>query len=345
MEQSLVIKVESVDVCPLCGNADRDVLYEGLTDQLYGVPGKWTYRKCRCCGLIFMTPRPTIEDAGKAYTVYPTHAPIVLPDNLPRRLRSYVWRGYLANRFGYVQGVSRLQRIIGWLAYLHPGQREYANGNIMHLPASRRGRVLDVGCGTGYVINELRTFGWDVEGVDPDLEAADVAWKAFGLKIGTGMLEDQSYPSDKFDAVLMNHVIEHVHDPVNLLRECHRILRPGGLLVVATPNAESLGHNYFGANWRVLEPPRHLTIFSSRTLFQLAEEAGFSTPQIRTTIRGADGVYIESKKLGAMGAEVIGQNPASTKEKVAGQIFQYWECANVYLRPGAGEELLMVVEK
>ena len=80
------------------------------------------------------------------------------------------------------------------------------------------------------------------------------------LKVRVGALEDQSYPPDHFDAVVSSHVTEHVHDPVSLLRECRRVLRPGGLLVVVTSNGKSIGSGRFGTDWRVLEPPRHITV-------------------------------------------------------------------------------------
>ncbi len=125
------------------------------------MPGEWTYKRCLRCTLVFLDPRPTREDVGKAYAVYPTHTSVELPDSLPRRLRSYVRGGYLANKFGYGEGADRLQRLAGWLVHLHPGQREYMNRSIMYLPASCRGRVLDVGSGAGGVLEELRRLGWE----------------------------------------------------------------------------------------------------------------------------------------------------------------------------------------
>lgn len=344
-ERSIPFATEDVDSCPLCGHQGKKLLYEGLGDRLLGVPGSWTYKRCSCCTLIFLDPRPNEKDIGKAYASYPTHSPAPLPPTLLRRLRSYARRGYLADRFGYEDGVGGLQKLAGWLFYLHPGQREYVNGSIMYLPARHRGRVLDVGAGAGEVLSELRRLGWEVEGVDPDAEAAQSTLRNHGLKLRTGTLEEQSYPSDRFDAVVTSHVIEHVHDPVGFLRECRRVLRPGGMLVLATPNAESLGYGFFGADWRVLEPPRHLTIFSRRTLSLLAAEAGFSDARIRTTVRGADGIYMESKKLRTAGASTVGENTISGKEKMLGQVFLYGEWAIAKIRPRAGEELLMVAAK
>jgi 2-polyprenyl-3-methyl-5-hydroxy-6-metoxy-1,4-benzoquinol methylase len=348
MDGSYALSTEDVRACPLCGSADKEVLFTGLRDRFFGVPGEWTYKRCRRCTLVFLDPRPTREDIGKAYAVYSTHALVALPDNLPRRLRSYVRGGYLTNKFGYGTGVDRLQRLAGWLAYLHPGQREYMNGSIMYLPASHRGRVLDVGCGAGEALDELRRLGWEVEGVDPDPEAVANAVRNRGLKVRVGTLKDQGYPPDHFDAVVLSHTIEHVHDPVSLLKECRHVLRPGSLLVVATPNTESMGSGYFGPDWRVLEPPRHLTLFSRKTLSQAARAAGLSLLELRTTVRGANGVFTESRELRAVrtaSESLIRQKPAPVLERLKGHAYQYVVSTALWAIPDAGEELLMVATK
>jgi SAM-dependent methyltransferase len=90
-----------------------------------------------------------------------------------------------------------------------------------------------------------------------------------------GSLENTRFPDQSFDAVTLNQVIEHVHDPVSLIRECLRILKPGGKLVLATPNIESFGHQIFGRNWSHLDSPRHLMLFSMKTLRECAVRAGF----------------------------------------------------------------------
>jgi SAM-dependent methyltransferase len=79
-----------------------------------------------------------------------------------------------------------------------------------------------------------------------------------------------------YDVITLSHVIEHVHDPSALLRAIYRMLRPGGLLWLETPNLDSLGHARFGRNWRGLEPPRHLLLFSVDSLKFALAQAGFT---------------------------------------------------------------------
>jgi 2-polyprenyl-3-methyl-5-hydroxy-6-metoxy-1,4-benzoquinol methylase len=340
-----VIHSEDVLRCPLCGSESKRELYDGLRDRIWGAPGEWAYKSCRNCGLVFLDPRPTQEDISKAYAVYPTHSSVTLSNNLPRRLRSYLRRGYIAGKFGYTKGVPRLQRLVGRLVYLHPGQREVMNASIMYLSAKHRGRVLDVGAGAGAILNELRNLGWGAEGIDFDAEAVKSAVRTYDLDVKVGTLEDQRYPSGQFDAVVMSHVIEHVHDPVQLLGECWRILKPGGMFVVVTPNAESLGRWYFGVDWTVLEPPRHLTVFSCKTLGRAARQAGIPCADLKTTARGANGIFILSKKLRLSKTATVGHQPFSVSEKLMGHAYQYLVSLTLRFMPGAGEELLMIAVK
>lgn len=343
MYDTTVISSEEILQCPVCGGAKKGPLHTSLEDQLFGAPGQWSYDECYSCGLVFLSPRPTRMDIGKAYADYSTHLTLPLPDTLLRRLRSYLRTGYLAGRYGYLEGIGTVQRVAGLLLYLHPGQREYVDGSIMHLPASRRGRVLDVGCGAGETLTELRRLGWQTEGVEPDPRAAEHAIRR-GLDVKVGLLEDQRYPSGSFDAITMSHVIEHVHDPIVLLAECRRVLKPNGLLVVTTPNVKSLGHHLFGRHWRVLEVPRHLTVFSRETLTLALHEAGFSGVAVRTTTRGADGIVIEGQRMKA-GGPAIGRQPASILEKLVGQSYQYVAVTAMKLNRDAGEELLATAGK
>src|SRR5262249_51863612 len=105
------------------------------------------------------------------------------------------------------------------------------------------------------------------------------------LEVRQGSLEEQNFPPQSFNAVTMSHVIEHVHEPLKMLQECHRILKPGGMLVAVTPNVSSTGHKLFRSAWFPLEPPRHLHLFTPQSLKRLGHEAGFTTVEVKTSTR------------------------------------------------------------
>lgn len=279
--------------CALCGSPG-DVLYQDQRDRLFGAPGTWDLKRCSGpdCGLIWLDPMPLAEEIGKAYAHYYTHAS---RDGAGRkgflkRVYELMKTGYLANKYNYRSDLQSLAaRILGRLLPLFPVRRMNLDGQVRFLRALPEGRLLDVGCGSGDWLMFMRSLGWRVAGVDFDENALKVA-REKGLEVTCGALEQANFPEGTFDAVTLNHVIEHVPDPVQTLAECRRVLKPGGKLVLFTPNALSLGHRIFKQDWRGLETPRHLHIFSTRSMPALLELAGFKNITIRPDI-GPSVVY------------------------------------------------------
>jgi ubiquinone/menaquinone biosynthesis C-methylase UbiE len=215
--------------------------------------------------------------------------------------------------------------------------------NAMYLPVKPRGRLLEVGSGGGDNLRALQNIGWVVEGVDFDPEAVETARRK-GLHVRQGLLEEQQYPDEHFDAVTMSHLIEHVPDPLRLLLESRRVLSPGGRLVVVTPNVASIGHRLFSAAWLPLDPPRHLHLFSPRALSSLADRAGFQKRRVFTTIREAGNVFIASRNIKHSERYVWGSvQPRLLKKAAKGMAFMEW--AYLVFSPLAGEELVLVAEK
>jgi SAM-dependent methyltransferase len=227
---------------------------------------------------------PIRDDLGAAYAGYYTHSSLD-PASTPGRLkRAYVAikSSYLAVRYDYASGpVSTGVRLMAALLYVLPNRREAVDDEVRYLRAMRGGRLLDVGTGSGGWLEAMHTRGWRVQGVDFDPRAVAAARRR-GLRVDEGALEAQGYPPASFDAITLNHVIEHVPDPISTLRECRRVLKPGGRLVLVTPNAASLGHRLFRSAWRGLEPPRHLHIFAPGPMRASLARAGFTRFSIRT---------------------------------------------------------------
>ena len=241
--------------CPLCDSAGVEI-YTGLTDGLFGAPGRWNFRRCENpdCGLWWLDPMPLMEDLPKAYEHYSTHVDDSSSPDLRRRLTRATFRFALC-----LMGLD--------------GERERSRS--LYLSQKSPGRLLEVGCGSGTHLVRLRDQGWNVCGQEVDLLAAEVARKTYNLDVVVAPLESAGFAENSFDAVAMNHVIEHVVEPVHLLAECHRLLRPGGDLIVVTPNVDSFLHQHFRAYWRALEPPRHVHLFNPGTLRQAVHRAGF----------------------------------------------------------------------
>jgi SAM-dependent methyltransferase len=145
-------------------------------------------------------------------------------------------------------------------------------------------RLLDVGCSSGAFLASAAAAGLAVEGVEPSPEAAESARRA-GFKVFTGLLEDARYPDACFDLVTLVEVLEHLADPGALLAECRRILRPGGIVLVTTPNADSWTARALGGDWEVFSLTGmggHVSFFNPRSLQLLAGRAGFDTLKVET---------------------------------------------------------------
>jgi SAM-dependent methyltransferase len=138
------------------------------------------------------------------------------------------------------------------------------------------GKVLDIGCGRGLLLSKLRERGWQPRGTELSEEAATYARDRLGLPVTTEALQDCNFAGEEFDLVILWHVLEHVAAPRAMLNEVSRILKPGGILLVAVPNFGSWESRRSGRGWFHLDVPRHLTHFTSRTLQGALEASGLS---------------------------------------------------------------------
>ncbi len=236
--------------CNLCGADDAVTRYPCTVKQ--GESGDWrafrcthsgygrhhTIVQCQQCGLVYTDPRPDGQDIVETYQA--------VEDPL-----------YIEEREG---------RVLTFEHHLKPLER---------LAGPPNGRsLLDVGCYIGIFVEIAACHGWDAWGVEPSRWAVEQA-QARGLHVVQGMLETADLPEEYFDVVTMWDVIEHLPDPAGSLREIARILKPNGLLVVATPQLDSIDAKLFSRFWIGYELPRHLTMFSRDTLSKMTELAGF----------------------------------------------------------------------
>ena len=345
------MKATDINTCPapkcfLCGTTG-ELLYSGMRDRSFAAPGEWSERRCPKpgCGLIWLDPQPTPEDIGKAYQTYYTHDQPTPGTSLLRDAVYGVWQSYLRVRLGYKHGVGPPWRAIFCpLALLHPGGLDELDSAAMYLHApTSPARVLDVGCGSGVLLARMKSLGWEAQGVEVDPGGVAAA-RARGVQIHQGQLTDAKFPDNHFDAVHSAHVIEHVHDPVVLLRECFRILKPGGKLVIITPNTASFGHRHFGSAWLNLDPPRHLILFNKQTLRSVAEKQGFVVERLDTTVRSAWVYGTLSRQIQRTGRGEMSDlgRPACL---IHGVIFQLRERVLKWFNRESGDELLLVATK
>jgi 2-polyprenyl-3-methyl-5-hydroxy-6-metoxy-1,4-benzoquinol methylase len=243
-----VVEWEEPD-CLLCGGRRWAAVVEA-PDNTKGGTGLWfAVVQCQDCGLCFTNPRPSPTSIGQFYpSVYRPH-------RAPRARRSRRFR----------------------LAAPWPRSARERQG----LPWHGQGRLLDFGCGGGSFLERMHRQGWRVTGVDVSAAAVERVRTGLGLRALLGTLPHPLLEAGSFDVVTMWHSLEHVHRPLEVLREARRLLVPGGKLLVAVPNIDSLPFRWFGPAWYGLDLPRHLTHFAPWTLHLMLEHAGFGVGPIR----------------------------------------------------------------
>lgn len=132
-----------------------------------------------------------------------------------------------------------------------------------------KGKVLDIGCGPGFLLREFRAQGWDVQGTEFSEQSAAHARHTLGLPVVVGDIAELKFEPGSFDAVILWHVLEHMIDPQRTIANVARLLRPGGLLLCAVPNFGSLEARLTRDKWFHLDVPRHLHHFTVQALTSL----------------------------------------------------------------------------
>ena len=191
-------------ICHFCGTTGS-LLHRGVRDRLYGVPGEWNFRRCenRAGGVVWLDPMPIETDLHEAYADYYTHA-----DE-----RSDPGAAHGASSARVV--VTALEQL--WLGALGLKSARHRI-DVMFLDDVLPGQALDVGCGDGRLLAALRDRGWIVEGQETDAAAAENTRRTRDFTVHLGDLRHLALPAASFDAVIMNHVIEHAYDPTVLSR-------------------------------------------------------------------------------------------------------------------------------
>jgi 2-polyprenyl-3-methyl-5-hydroxy-6-metoxy-1,4-benzoquinol methylase len=333
--------------CHCCGSTG-DILLTGLQDRLFGSCGEWNMRKCSNdnCGLLWLDPMPLEAEIHKAYETFTTHVDNVAPrESALRRVLGAVKNGYLQARFGYSKGVGKpWHKLLAPLALLLPGGISGLDYLALFLAApAPGGRLLEVGCGNGQTLATMREMGWDVEGVDVDPVSLNIA-RNRGLAVHQGRLMDLNFPADRFDAICMHHVVEHLHDPEGMIAECARIMKPGGKLVIITPNAQCLSLSLFKEHWYPLDPPRHIYLYNLKNLKTIFERAELKVTANLSISRAAKGYFILSSDLRQNNATNPYYN-GTRVQKLTGLFYHLLQRMLIVVSPALGEELVVIGEK
>lgn len=223
------------DRCPLC-TSDKIAFYLRCTDHLVSKE-EFDIFRCKACGFVFTQGSPD-EKHIEAY--YNSEKYISHNDKAKGLLnRIYIMTRHLM--------LSR-KRIM-----------------VEALSGGKKGDLLDIGCGTGHFPMIMKKSAWNVTGIEPNAKARDFASKHFGISIRQPD-EISKINDHSFDVITFWHVLEHLHDPFKYSSETARLLKPGGICIVAAPNCSSSDAYHYKQAWAAYDVPRHLWHFNASTI-------------------------------------------------------------------------------
>lgn len=240
-----IVDTLNINICPICGN--NHFLHELNCVDHYATGEKFELLKCSECGFVFTQDAPDESKIGRYYET---------PDYISH---SDTTKGLM-------------NRVYHWV-------REYMlrrkSSLVVNESKKANGLILDIGTGTGYFSNKMKSIGWDVKAIEKNPQARDFAKQHFNLDV-----DDENslgyYESGSFDVITLWHVMEHLQNLNVTWETLGRLLKDDGVLVVAVPNPTSYDANYYKEWWAAYDVPRHLWHFSPDVMKKLGEKHGFT---------------------------------------------------------------------
>ncbi len=231
--------------CVLCDRSRGRTLYEVESAAEAFKNRKFEIVRCHDCGLVSTQPRLSEEGLRDCY-------PEAYYSKDRLRLKSF-----LEDDVPWLRRADRLEKY------------------------SRGGSILDIGCGSGGFLGSLDVRRWQKYGVEISPVPAESARRRFNIHVFVGDLQEANFLDDQFDVITLWHVLEHLPNAFEVLKEIKRILKKGGVLLMAVPNFESLERKLTKDKWYHFDIPRHLFHFSPETIGKMLCKADFKILKVR----------------------------------------------------------------
>ncbi|MDH5602598.1 MAG: class I SAM-dependent methyltransferase [Cyclobacteriaceae bacterium] len=237
---------EKIEKCPICSSEkikNQQLIKDfSITNELFNIS------KCENCELLFTNPRPDPENIGKYYASkeYISHS------NKPVNLIQYIYK--LVRYFALRKKLNIINSL------------------------SKKGNILDFGCGTGHFLSTCQKDGWQISGFEPDNKANEIACMTTGTMIYKDILSVNT--NQPYNVITLWHVLEHLHDLNGTMNLLYSLLYKQGVLLVAVPNIKSYDSLLYKEYWAAWDVPRHLYHFSQKNIKDLAKKHKFKIKKI-----------------------------------------------------------------
>lgn len=271
MPSKIIIEnhLERLLQCPHCSSGDLFFLLQA-PDRLAKKPGVFCIEKCKHCGLVFQNPRVKQENIAFYYDIDP-YVSLSLAKEEPKKLGPWQWvqKKTLVEHFHYPLAKNSP------LFYLLMAPFKIFL-KIKAFPDFKpQGNLLEIGCSNGEFLAQLKNLGWKVRGVEMGKISSDFGRNTRGLDIENKKIEECSFPSQEFDAIVFRMVLEHLYQPFDSLKEITSWLKNGGQLVFSIPYFNGFEFQVFGSYCYGLQLPTHITFFNKKIVKGFLESLGY----------------------------------------------------------------------
>lgn len=256
--------------CPICLSKKITFLFN-QQDKNINILGKFSLFKCNNCDGIFLNPQPSSKESEKFYPEENYYSLGKIQDekcSIKTRIKMKLYNLYFSKNKNLFK-----RAIFSPIKFMIRGT------NIR-----KDGKLLDVGCGSGQFLYEMKSLGLDICGIEPG-NFNEEGNKKYDLNIKKMDIKSARYPKDSFDIITLNHVLEHLNNPNETLYEINRVLKKEGTFILGIPNTNSLAYKIFGKNWYQLDIPRHVINYSNKNIHILLGKNGFKIQKIRYNSR------------------------------------------------------------
>ncbi|MES2381132.1 MAG: class I SAM-dependent methyltransferase [Bacteroidota bacterium] len=240
------MKIKLIESCNVCGNKSYTPHTQGYDFEYQTTFDTFNLVTCNACQHLYLQNVPDMEEL-----------PVIYPDN---------YQPYLFE--------TDLNPVVRW--FRDRVQLAKVKDYKKHIPA--KANIIEIGAGSGILIESLKRFGpdtWKLTANEFEMKRLS-RLEGKGIHFKLGNFETIEF-EEKYDVIIMNQLIEHLYDPDKILKRCHSILNPNGIIIIETPNYDSLDHRLFkNKYWGGYHIPRHFNIYSDKTLKLHVEKNNFT---------------------------------------------------------------------
>lgn len=290
-------QLKYLENCPYCQTEISKIKYSRKDDDATWTD-IWHLYQCHKCSSIYLNPRPDMDSLPKAYKNYYTHTNVKNNKELfDNSIKTHLINGYLNSRF-LMKRKNALPIGFFLFKYFAPLRNKLDNygRNIPRILCNPNTKLLDIGFGNGDFLLRAQEMRVEPFGIENDPVSVKNI-NRFNINTHLGELSSANYPKNYFDYITLNHVIEHVENPQELLQEIYGILKYDGTIWLSLPNPNALGLKVFKQGWKGFHPPFHLFIPSQKSLKTMLENSGFIDIKLVSQGLQSKGLWHESKKI------------------------------------------------